>query len=174
MHENHELPIIVGGTSYWMQHLIFPNRLVSKYSGSLSQSPSSMAEPLWSEQLSLSITSLPPDLLLLLQHLPEEPPSAKVNPDGAFRLHSLLSKLDPIVSQRWHWKDTRKVLRSLQIIKQCRQRPSDIIVEQSSTATNSKPRSVSMPYNIHTSRSSLDIELCVFGYMQSHLSSTIV
>ena len=164
MHENHELPIIVGGTSYWMQHLIFPNRLVSKDSGS----PSPLAEPLWSEQLLLSITSLPPDLLLLLQHLPDEPPSAKVDPGGAFRLHSLLSKLDPTVSQRWHWKDTRKVLRSLQIINQCRQRPSDIITEQSST-TDSKPRSVSSPYKIRTSRSILDIALYVFGYMQSHL-----
>ena len=169
MHENNELPIIVGGTSYWMQHLIFPNRLVSKHSGSCSQSPSPLAEPLWSEQLLSSITSLPPDLLLLLQHLPEEPPSAKVNPDGAFRLHSLLSKLDPIVSKRWHWKDTRKVLRSLQIIKQCRQRPSDIIFEQSSTTTNNKPRSVSMPYNVLVSQSIPDIVLYVFGYMQSLL-----
>jgi tRNA dimethylallyltransferase len=141
MHENNELPIIVGGTSYWIQHLIFPNRLVSKDSGSRPQSPSPVAEP-WSEQLLLSIASLPPDLLLLLQHLPEEPPSAKVDPDEAFRLHSLLSILDPVVSKRWHWKDTRKVLRSLQIIKECRQRPSDIIVEQSNKATDSKPRSV--------------------------------
>ena len=167
MHENNELPIIVGGTSYWMQHLIFPNRLVSKDSGLRSQSPPPLAEPSWSEQLLLSIKSLPPDLLLLLQHLPEEPPSAKVNPDGAFRLHSLLSILDPIVSQRWHWKDTRKVLRSLQIIKQCRQRPSDIIAEQSNPTIDSKPRSVSMPYNIRASQSILDIALYVFGYMQS-------
>jgi tRNA dimethylallyltransferase len=90
-----------------------------------------------------SIASLPSDLFLLLQHLPEEPPSAKVNPDEAFRLHSLLSILDPVVSQRWHWKDTRKVLRSLQIIKECRQRPSDIIMEQSNSTTDNKPRSVS-------------------------------
>lgn len=144
MHENHELPIIVGGTSYWIQHLIFPNRLVSKDSRSRSKSSSPVIEPSWSEQLLLSIASLPPDLLLLFQHLPEEPPSAKVNPDEAFRLHSLLSILDPVVSQRWHWKDTRKVLRSLQIIKERRQLPSDIIVEQSSTTTDSKPRSVRM------------------------------
>jgi len=147
MHENHELPIVVGGTSYWIQHLIFPNRLVCKDSGSRSRSPSPLEEPSWSEQLSLSIASLPPDLLLLLQNLPEGPPSAKVNPDEAFRLHCLLSILDPLVSQRWHWKDTRKVLRSLEIIKECRQRLSDIILEQSSATTDSKPRSVHM----HTS-----------------------
>ena len=144
MHENDELPIIVGGTSYWIQHLIFPNRLVSKDSGSRPQSPSPLAEPSGSEQLLLLMASLAPDLLLLLQHLPEEPPSAKVNPDEAFQLHSLLSILDPVISQRWHWKDTRKVLRSLQIIKEYRQRPSDIIVEQSSTTADSKPRSVSI------------------------------
>lgn len=144
MHEKNELPIIVGGTSYWIQHLIFPNRLVTKDSGPRPQSPSPSVEPSWSEQLLSSIASLPPDLLLLFQNLPEEPPSAKVNPNEAFQLHSLLSILDPVVSKRWHWKDTRKVLRSLQIIKECRQRPSDIIVEQSSTSTDSKPRSVLM------------------------------
>ena len=168
MHENHELPIIVGGTSYWIQHLIFPNRLIPKDSVSRPHSPPLVEAP-WSEQLLLSIASLPPDLLLLFHHLPEEPPSAKVNPDEAFRLHSLLSILDPVVSQRWHWKDTRKVLRSLQIIKECRQRPSDIIVEQSSTTTESKPRSVDVPPRPPSSHSILDTALYVFGYMQSFL-----
>ena len=44
--------------------------------------------------------------------------SAKENPDLAFKMHMLLSRLDPEMSDRWHWRDTRKVLRNLEIIKE--------------------------------------------------------
>ncbi|KAF8163110.1 tRNA isopentenyltransferase [Crassisporium funariophilum] len=136
MHENNILPIVVGGTSYWIQHLMFPNRLIPKETIEV-QPP---IEPSWPEDLLASIATLPPDLLSLLQDLPEEPPSAKLDPDGAFRLHSLLAVLDPVISQRWHWRDTRKVLRCLEIIKETRRRPSNIIAEQSNATTESKPR----------------------------------
>ncbi|KAF9567645.1 tRNA isopentenyltransferase [Agrocybe pediades] len=137
MHANDELPIIVGGTAYWIQHLIFPNRLISKDSSTPSESAT---PPEWSASLLSSIASLPPELLSLLENLPAEAPSAKTDPDGAFRLHTLLSILDPVMSQRWHWKDTRKVLRNLEIIKESKTRPSEILHQQSSEASNAKPR----------------------------------
>lgn len=139
MHENNELPIVVGGTSYWIQHLIFPNRLVSK-----EPSASQFMKPInWSDDLKHSISELPPDLLALLQNLPQEAPSAKLDPDKAFQLYRLLSALDPIVAQRWHWKDTRKVLRSLEIMIDSGKPPSSIILEQStSPAADTKPRYV--------------------------------
>ncbi|KDR81416.1 hypothetical protein GALMADRAFT_89311 [Galerina marginata CBS 339.88] len=135
MHENDELPIIVGGTAYWIQHLIFPNRLVPKE----ASVPRSSTVP-WSEELKTSIGSLPPELVLLLENLPQDAPSAKTDPEEAFKLHTLLSTLDPVVSQRWHWKDTRKVLRSLEIMKESGKRPSEIIFEQSTSILDSKPR----------------------------------
>lgn len=140
MHENNELPIVVGGTSYWMQHLLFPNRLVSKQ---ISPSRCSTS-PAWSEELKASISSLPPELLSLLESLPQEAPSAKSDPDQAFKLHSLLSVLDPGIAQRWHWKDTRKVLRNLEIFKESGRRPSEIMVEQSTTQADTKARLVSL------------------------------
>lgn len=137
MHKNNELPIIIGGTSYWIQHLIFPNRLVSK-EPCVSETPKVVE---WSESLQASIASLPPELLTLLENLPEEAPSAKADPHQAFQLHKLLSVLDPIISQRWHWKDTRKVLRSLEILKESGKTPSSIIAEQSTNSiVDSKPR----------------------------------
>jgi tRNA dimethylallyltransferase len=135
MHENKELPIVVGGTSYWIQHLIFPDRLVSK--DIVSRTPSPDIEKTWSPELAESFVSLPAELL---RDLPAEPPSAKTNPELAFKLHTLLSELDPQVSQRWHWKDTRKVLRSLEIIKETGKRPSHIIREQSLAVDSHKPR----------------------------------
>lgn len=134
MHERHELPIIVGGTSYWIQHLIFPNRLAPK------DTPEVACTNSWSQELKGSIASLPPHLLTLLTNLPLEAPSAKLDPDKAFSLHALLSALDPVIAKRWHWKDTRKVLRSLEILKENRKRPSDVILEQSKNTSDSRPR----------------------------------
>ena len=135
MHANKELPIIVGGTSYWIQHLIFPDRLTPK---EINRTPSPMPQD-WPPEVEKLIDSLPPDLLNLMQNLPAELPAA-TDLDMAFRLHSLLSVLDPVISQRWHWKDSRKVLRSLQILMETKKRPSDIIFEQSSMAADHKPR----------------------------------
>lgn len=139
MHKNNELPIIVGGTSYWIQHLVFPNRLISKDRDDV---PRPLPREEWSQELQDSISSLPPELLSLFENLPQEAPSAKLYPDDAFNLHQLLSLLDPKISERWHWKDTRKVLRNLNIIKESGKRPSDIIVEQSGPTKDSKPRFV--------------------------------
>jgi tRNA dimethylallyltransferase len=136
MHERHELPIIVGGTSYWIQHLIFPNRLAPKDTPLAEVAHGNS----WSRELKDSIASLPPTLLSLLTDLPLDAPSAKLDPDKAFSLHALLSALDPVIAKRWHWKDTRKVLRSLEILKESRKRPSDVILEQSKNTSDSRPR----------------------------------
>lgn len=140
MHENEELPIIVGGTSYWIQHLIFPSQLIHREP---SLSDNSEGVVVWSEKLKKSVEALPPHLSNLLQNLPHEAPSAKIDPDKAFQMHQLLSALDPMISQRWHWKDTRKVLRSLEIAKETGRLPSAIVAEQSSVVgEGSKPRSI--------------------------------
>ena len=166
MHANKELPIIVGGTSYWIQHLIFPDRLVSK---EINRIPSSMPseQQHWSPELEKLIDSLPPELLDLMQNLPAELPAA-TDLDLAFRLHSLLSILDPVISQRWHWKDSRKVLRSLQILMETKKRPSDIIFEQSSMAADHKPRYFFPAMTGNTLNAVVaDIALCPFGCMQN-------
>ncbi|OJA07605.1 hypothetical protein AZE42_06274 [Rhizopogon vesiculosus] len=120
-HDIDQIPIIVGGTSYWIQHLIFPNRLPTP-SQSLSDS------------VTRSIANLPPSLLELFNALPEYPPSAASHPEDAMLLYKLLTALDEPVAQRWHWKDTRKVLGSIRVIKDTGKTPSEIIAEQSKTA----------------------------------------
>ncbi|KAG1748958.1 IPP transferase-domain-containing protein [Suillus paluster] len=120
-HGMDQIPIIVGGTSYWIQHLIFPNRLPTP-AHSLSDS------------VAQSVANLPSDLLELLNALPEHPPSAASHPEDAMLLHKLLTALDEPVAQRWHWKDTRKVIGSLRVIKDTGKTPSEIIAEQSQTS----------------------------------------
>lgn len=139
MHQRKEVPIVVGGTSYWIQHLIFPNRLSKQ-----SEAPPSSDRP-WDPALLASINALPDHLRGLFDDLPSDPPNAKTDPEAAFKLHALLLLLDPPVGQRWHWKDTRKVLHSLSIIQKSRRRASDIIAEQAashsdSSSASSQPR----------------------------------
>ncbi|KAF8185029.1 IPP transferase-domain-containing protein [Mycena galopus ATCC 62051] len=124
-----EIPIVVGGTSYWMQHLMFPDRLAG-------MQPETA--PALSESITRALTALPPNLLDLFNSLPEQPPDAVVDPEAAAALHLLLLHLDPDIAARWHWRDTRKVLRSLRIVKDTGRRPSEILSEQSETLL--KPR----------------------------------
>ncbi|KXN90457.1 tRNA dimethylallyltransferase, mitochondrial [Leucoagaricus sp. SymC.cos] len=138
IHENGEVPIVVGGTSYWIQHLVFSDRLI----GSPQANPSPAKPPHKSleEMQDLIAEITDPELLALLNNLPELPPSATSNADDAFKLHSLLNTIDPVMASRWHWKDTRKVLRSLNIIKETGRKASDIVAEQASRKVVSEPR----------------------------------
>lgn len=128
-----QVPIIVGGTSYWIQHLLFPNRLANKDVHSAPPGVSASGYPL-SASLQYSVSQLTPGLLNLWTSLPESPPNAVTHPEDALSLHELLQALDCPAASRWHWRDTRKVLRSLHIMRETSRTPSEIISEQSESA----------------------------------------
>ncbi|KAF8841003.1 tRNA isopentenyltransferase [Paxillus ammoniavirescens] len=140
-HSRNEIPIVVGGTSYWIQHLLFPNRLANEDLSSTSGG-ASIPDRIMSASLDRSISQLPPDLLDLWRALPRHPPNAATNPEGALSLHKLLQALDDPVASRWHWRDTRKVLRSLQIMQESGRTPSEIISEQSESPLSPRYRTL--------------------------------
>ncbi len=129
---------MVGGTSYWIQHLIFPERMASFYKPSGEPTSKSVPSPP-SEAYANALACLPSEMLSLFNNLPEAAPSADMDPHLTMSLHQLLTMLDPLVAQRWHWRDSRKVLTNLRIIQENRRLASEIIREQSQTT--SKPRS---------------------------------
>ncbi|EKM55781.1 uncharacterized protein PHACADRAFT_161824 [Phanerochaete carnosa HHB-10118-sp] len=125
-HHRGQIPIVVGGTSYWIQHLIFPGRLAAFDADvAAATAPVSGLSP----RLAQAADLLPSELLSLYHNLPAV--ATDVDAESALALHRLLTALDPAVAQRWHWKDTRKVLRSLELTKQTGHLPSDIIAKQS-------------------------------------------
>ncbi|KAH9934858.1 IPP transferase-domain-containing protein [Fomitopsis serialis] len=126
-HRMGQVPIVVGGTSYWIQHLLFPNRLISMENSSRGSADQSTV----SENLARSLSSLPSELLDLFYAVPTQAPSATDQPELAVALY----KLWP---QRFHWRDTRKVLRQLSIIKESGRLSSEILAEQWQVA--SRPR----------------------------------
>ncbi|TCD59809.1 hypothetical protein EIP91_011406 [Steccherinum ochraceum] len=144
-HRRKQLPIVVGGTSYWIQHLVFPGRLASSSDNvDPEQHEKQHASPSTSisDRLAQAIKATPPELVEIYEHLPSDPPRASTEPEAAYSLHSLLACLDPPVASRWHWKDTRKVLRSLEIIRQNGRLSSEIIQEQSQSISEPRYRSL--------------------------------
>ncbi|KZV60902.1 tRNA isopentenyltransferase [Peniophora sp. CONT] len=155
MHKRAEVPIVVGGTSYWLQHLMFSNRLPNDPASSSSvPSPSSAMHD---EDLSAAIAALPAEMRVLLDHLPDPAPSAAEQPDLALTLHEMLAKLDPLISGTWHWRDTRKVLRSLSIIKETGQRPSSLYRAQA--AEVALPRYNTLCFWLHADMAALEPRL---------------
>ncbi|KAG9318314.1 tRNA isopentenyltransferase [Chiua virens] len=140
-HRMNQIPIVVGGTSYWIQHLLFPNRLVTKDLNSTPLGVPTSAHPM-SVSLQSSISQLAPKLSNLWSSLPESPPNAVTHPEEALSLHELLQALDAPVASRWHWRDTRKVLRNLQIMKETSRTASEIISEQSQTTLTPRYRTL--------------------------------
>ncbi|KAM5531833.1 hypothetical protein V8D89_014532, partial [Ganoderma adspersum] len=135
-HSRNQVPIVVGGTSYWIQHLIFPERMVSLDKSGHDSPNAEESTP--STTFTNALTSLPPELLSLFNSLPEQAPTAELDPQLSLNLHKLLAHLDPVVSQRWHWRDSRKVLTNLRIIQENRRLASEIIKKQS--RLTSRPR----------------------------------
>ena len=130
--------------------------LSSPESGPLSSPPASRG-------LEEAMSLLQPDMLRLFNNLPGTPPSAATDPEVAFSLHALLATLDPPIAGRWHWRDTRKVLRSLVVIKDTGRLLSEIFVDQS-RQTN-VPRLEPTRFGVSFFVTLLiDIRLCVSGF----------
>ncbi|GAA5821382.1 hypothetical protein JCM11251_004597 [Rhodosporidiobolus azoricus] len=148
------LPIAVGGTTYYLQNLIFPNQLVNDVSDAPPPPTTVAASPRTLDDiqhfplpLRQPIETLPSELLTLFLTLPclpqlstpdDFPPSFPVDflpprlrsPDTLTpALFSLLQHVDPASAARWHWRDIRKVRRALDIVWEGR-RWEEVLHEQ--------------------------------------------
>ncbi|EFP77220.2 uncharacterized protein PGTG_03176 [Puccinia graminis f. sp. tritici CRL 75-36-700-3] len=174
------LPILVGGTGYYIQNLILPGRLTKDV-----QSPDALSELMtkkdihatkspdfnqssilddseeilercrqngFDPNLLASLKSISLDhlrLVFLLPHLPPfsspkefppdfpiellppkyQPPQATAE-DLCIGLHEALQSIDPVMAGRWHWRDLRKVRRSLEVALCSGKLMSNLVAEQ--------------------------------------------
>ena len=100
-----KLPILVGGTHYYTQAVLFKDQLVGEGSDD-EDGPEPFKE--------LPSTS---DKWPILESSPEV-------------LMEKLREVDPVMAERWHPKDARKIRRSLEIYFQTGRRASEIYAEQ--------------------------------------------
>ena len=148
------LPICVGGTTYYLQNLIFPNQLVSEP----SQAQQSTTTPIDSPRSMDDISAFPPSLREAIENLPEElrqlflvlpavpatstpddfpnpfplyllPPRLRSPDTLTPALYRLLQLVDPLSAERWHWRDIRKVRRAIDIVWE-RRRRNDVVSGQ--------------------------------------------
>lgn len=151
------LPIVVGGTMYYVQHLVFPGRLVSANEESTAgkdlhrehrRTPSNFVES--------KMSGMPKEIIDLVQSLPELPPisTSSTFPPGFptnrlhidFRsvdtfcsaLHQALQRIDPAMAAKLHWLDVRKVRRSIEIALQSGRTQSEILEEQRQAPVNAR------------------------------------
>ncbi|CAG8499643.1 13202_t:CDS:2 [Acaulospora colombiana] len=100
IHERDKIPIIVGGTHYYIQSLLWKNTLIGD--GSISGESDSDEESEFREILDAETEVL----------------------------YERLQEVDPVMANRWHWNDRRKIRRSLQIYLQTGKPHSEWIKEQ--------------------------------------------
>lgn len=105
-------PVLVGGTHYYTQAVLFKDQLVGE--GSEDEDG---PEPTFSEVEAASSSSSTSAQWPILDSSPEV-------------LMEKLKEVDPVMAQRWHPKDGRKIRRSLEIYFQTGRRASDIYAEQ--------------------------------------------
>ncbi|KAI9352815.1 IPP transferase-domain-containing protein [Obelidium mucronatum] len=114
IHSRGKLPILVGGTHYYVQSVLWDSHLVS------------------SEDDVQQVDSTSEDIFSALQNSDS---SFKYKPDSeqdavVLELGRLLAEVDPAMAIRWHPKDWRKIRRSLQVFYTRGERHSDILNRQ--------------------------------------------
>ena len=101
-----KVPILVGGTHYYTQSLLFKDFMIEDESKGDTNIPTKSQEEIW------------PILVASTEEMLSE-----------------LEKVDPIMAARWHPKDRRRIRRSLEIWYMIGRRASDIYNEQKAQRT---------------------------------------
>lgn len=100
-----KIPVLVGGTHYYTQAVLFKDQLVGE--GSDDEDGPEPPKELASTSERWPILDSPPEVLM-----------------------EKLREVDPVMAERWHPKDARKIRRSLEIYFQTGRRASEIYAEQ--------------------------------------------
>lgn len=107
IHARRKLPILVGGTHYYTQSVLFHGALVGETIGSESPESSDEEDDSSARKEGWEILDAPPSVML-----------------------EKLREVDPIMAARWHPNETRKIRRSLEIYLKTGKPASQVYAEQ--------------------------------------------
>ncbi|KAI8912961.1 IPP transferase-domain-containing protein [Powellomyces hirtus] len=131
IHSRGRVPILVGGTNYYIQSLLWKQQIIANTDDV--------------DEMGLSNESMDdvPHATLESHPLAERMAEALQNTDqrcntpdevekylASTDLLGLLAQVDPVMADRWHARDRRKIRRSLQIFFRTGRKHSDIMAEQ--------------------------------------------
>ena len=107
IHLRNKVPIIVGGTHYYLLSLLFENKTIG----------ATKELELMEQNGSTQINELTPEQILIL--------------DGPVdQIFDTLQAIDPVIAEKFHPKDKRKLRRALEIYYTTNKKTSDIYLEQ--------------------------------------------
>lgn len=125
-----KVPIVCGGTTYYLQHLLFPGRLIT--SGAPSEGGEKVdleSDPVY-KQLSEEEKELLNQVSTSSSGKVDLATRAAADGELSMRLWKLLEKVDPVMASRWHYRDSRKVANSLRVYRETGQPHSQLIAQQ--------------------------------------------
>lgn len=113
------MPILVGGTNYYIQSLIWSESLVSNVEKSVVDysSPNSFYQV---------DSSVDKEIAGRIIHVLSKKSSDLTENE----LHELLKEIDPLMAERWHHRDVRKIKRSLSVFLESGKRHSELLMSQ--------------------------------------------
>jgi tRNA A37 N6-isopentenylltransferase MiaA len=149
MLEQRELPLVVGGTTYYVQHLLFPGKVVT---ARLAEGRGGDTEP---REANVATSPANEELMQRIKKLPQQEAAtweavvstSRNTLPGVPPLHlwQLLDKLDPDMAKRWHPQDSRKISNSLRVIADTGRPHSDWVREQEAGGNGAEEDSSTSP-----------------------------
>ncbi|CAG7728583.1 unnamed protein product [Allacma fusca] len=126
LHKENKIPVIVGGTNYYIESLIWKILIDKTEDHSASESGKRLKLDEGIETISKSNEIL----AILLENSGNLEPNILL-PWSNSEIHSALELVDPARAKKFHPNDRRKIIRSLQVFYQTGRTHSDLLIEQS-------------------------------------------
>ncbi|KAG0048136.1 hypothetical protein BGZ83_006852 [Gryganskiella cystojenkinii] len=136
IHERKHMPVVVGGTHYYVQSLLWKDTLLDtkKNAGRLAE----------------------------IKDPPEEETRANeefLRDSDTSTLYKRLQEIDPVMANKWHENDRRKITRSLQVFFETGERQSDLIKKQHAEADDERLRMPSCIFWVYSEPEVLNARL---------------
>ena len=123
LHRRGRLPILVGGTHYYLQSLLFKDSLSHRNLDFLNDASHKPADQNW------SILNAPTPTMF-----------------------AELKRIDPVIASRWHPNERRKIRRSLEIFLETGQKASDVYREQHTSKSLDQQTGPDFPHDQRSNR----------------------
>ncbi|KAJ3237532.1 hypothetical protein HDU81_009346 [Chytriomyces hyalinus] len=130
IHSRGKVPILVGGTHYYIQSILWDSHLVS------SKKEEQPEDEKCNDDDTVAHASIDPDLARAISNVLKQSDASfklkdeKTQTETMKEIVRLLSLVDPVMALRWHPNDWRKNRRSLQVFYTTGERHSDILDKQ--------------------------------------------
>lgn len=117
IHNQNKLPIIVGGTYYYIESILYDKLIKTESGDELTLANAGNQRRIYKDE----------DLESLDNFFKYEIKTFSFDNVNSVKLHNLLKQVDPETANRLHPNDRRKIVRALQVYQKTNKKYSDLI-----------------------------------------------